>query len=103
MLLLGLAWQNNGCRSTGYNTEPVEQYLKLAASLSERDPDFLDFYVGPVSLARTARSPLPPLDQIEQNAKHLQGQLSKSDLGAGRIAFLNQQLNAMSQRVRQLQ
>ncbi|HEY1215129.1 MAG TPA: hypothetical protein VGE93_15980 [Bryobacteraceae bacterium] len=102
MLLIALVWQINSCRSAGHSTEIVEQYLKLAVSLGERDPDFLDFYVGPESLARAARSPLPPLDQIEQNAKHLQAQLPKSDLGAERVAFLNQQLNAMSQRVRQL-
>lgn len=102
MLLFGLVWQNNGCRSAGYNTEPVEQYLKLAVSLSERDPDFLDFYTGPEPLARAAKLPLPSLEQIEQDVKHLQAQLPNSGLDAERIAFLNQQLIAMSQRVRQL-
>lgn len=102
MLLLGLAWQSNGCRSVGYNTEPVEQYLKLAVSLGEHDPDFLDFYAGPKPLAQTGRQPLPSLEQIEQNANLLQAQLPHSGLGAERIAFLSQQLHAMKQRVRQL-
>ncbi|WP_263417673.1 hypothetical protein [Terriglobus albidus] len=102
MLLLALVWQINGCRSTGNGTGIVEQYLKLAVSLGERDPDFLDFYTGPEPLALAARTPLPSLEKIEQDRKRLQAQLLDSGLDAGRVTFLGQQLNAMNQRVRQL-
>ena len=102
MLLLALVWQINGCRAAGRRTEIVEKYLKLAVSLAGRDPDFLDFYVGPERLAQSARQPLPSLKQIAEDVTRLQAQLPDSGLGSERIAFLDRQLNAMSQRVRQL-
>jgi hypothetical protein len=70
-------------------------------ALGERDPDALDFYVGPPDLAAAVRRSPPRLDQIAAEALSLEQSLDA--VQSPRADFLRRQLRAIRYRVGMLQ
>lgn len=84
----------------------ARRYIRLGLALAERDPDSLDFYIGPqAELAQMHRTYLP-LDRIRAEAGDLEAQMrllpSQTQEDRLRTQFLLLQLTAMETRVRTL-
>jgi hypothetical protein len=91
-----------GCRRGAPVDGAAREYLRLAVALSERDPDALDFYVGPKDLEAEVRRAPPTLVAIGEQAAGLDARLAEMEAGP-RVAFLRVQVRAISYRVRMLQ
>ena len=81
----------------------TDRYLRLAVALGERDPDSLDFYAGPESLISAVRKNPPKLEEIANEARALEQELSNSHMQSARIFFLEAQLRAIEMRVKSLE
>ena len=82
--------------------DAARQYLRLAVALGERDPDALDFYVGPQDAVADLRHSPPALDAIRRDARGLAAQLSSQRFAtadAARIGTLTADLRAIEARV----
>jgi hypothetical protein len=62
--------------------DDARQYVRLAVTLGERDPDSLDFYAGPPDAVADVRRSPPPLTTIKQDAEALLARVSSA---AGRV------------------
>jgi hypothetical protein len=88
----------------------VEQYLKLCVALGERDPDSLDFYVGPEALVADVRAHPPKQAEIAVEAGKLRDRLDgdlasrvfATDAEVRRARFLRVQLDALRLRAEML-
>lgn len=80
----------------------VEQYLRLAVALGERDPDSIDYYYGPAGLVIDIRKQPPTLREIKRSAENL-SKLLKQHTTPGmenrRRDYLIGQVQAISRRV----
>jgi hypothetical protein len=88
----------------------VEQYLRLCVALGERDPDSLDFYVGPETLVADMRAHPPKQAEIAVEAGKLRDRLDgdlashvfATDAEVRRARFLSAQLDALRLRAEML-
>jgi len=85
----------------------VEQYLRLAVALGERDPDSLDFYFGPEGPVAQVRLAPPTEASIAQEAAALRNGLDEERSGLSapdmrRADFLRLQLDAIRLRAEML-
>ena len=95
-----------GCRD---RTAPVSfdddarQFVRLAVALGERDPDALDFYVGPADLVADIRAIPPPLASIKRDAAELAAKLhdrsSRGRIDATRLQRVVADLGAIETRI----
>jgi hypothetical protein len=76
--------------------DAVRQYIRLAVSLGERDPDSLDYYYGPPEWIAGIRSSPPRFAELKKAALSLIGRI-KSD--TPRAKFLDLQLQAIAARI----
>jgi hypothetical protein len=113
--LVGIMWGIVGCRQPAKRaaiSDYVEQYLGLCVALGERDPDSLDFYVGPEALGASARNDPPKQAEIALEAGKLRDRLGMdlsagshvfaTDAEVGRARFLRGQLDALRLRAQML-
>lgn len=81
----------------------VREYVSLAVGLGQRDPDSLDYYVGPESMAADILKQPPALTSIRSSALRLLENIKQEqpadDLGKSRRLFLLGQLQAIANRV----
>ena len=110
-VVLAVMFLPSGCKSSKTATSidsMVEQYIRLAVALGERDPDSLDFYFGPEGLVAESRRQPPKSADIAKQAASLGELVGKLDQGGmsaegkRRAAFLQMQLNAMRLRAEML-
>ena len=89
-------------RSPGTLDDNARQYIRLAVALGERDPDALDYYVGPDNLTADIRRNPPKLTKIKQSATELSNALAGmptfSREGEQRKRFLSAQIHAIAAR-----
>jgi hypothetical protein len=82
-------------------------YCRIALALAERDPDALDFYIGPKVVADAVHTAYPTLEQTSRDAAALSSELqhfpTPSQTDARRIRFLLAQLTAVRARIQMLQ
>ncbi|MDE1175312.1 MAG: hypothetical protein PW789_01745 [Edaphobacter sp.] len=91
------------CRHAKQSEIVVDKYLRVAVALSERDPDALDYYVGPKELLKAVEKSPPTLSDIALQITQLQKELPASGMERARRDALAAQLNAMALRVQALQ
>ncbi len=81
----------------------VREYVSLAVGLGQRDPDSLDYYVGPESMVADILKQPPALTSIRSSALQLLENIKREqpadDLGKSRRLFLLRQLQAIANRV----
>jgi hypothetical protein len=81
----------------------VREYVSLAVGLGQRDPDSLDYYVGPESMLADILKQPPALTSIRSSALELLENIKQEqpadDLGKSRRLFLLGQLQAIANRV----
>jgi hypothetical protein len=80
----------------------AREYVRLAAAVGERDPDSLDFYVGPAALVADVRQNPPSLQAIKRSADAAISRLENRDSASDqqpRRQRLIRELRALSARV----
>ena len=84
----------------------VSKYLNLVVELGERDPDSLDFYVGPADLVENAKTHPEKLDSLHDSAVALRHQLinctESASFDVARKSLLAKQIDALILRTEQL-
>jgi hypothetical protein len=103
LVSLMIALMLSGCGPEKRVTALTDRYLRLAVALGERDPDSLDFYVGPESLISEIRKNPPKLEEIANEARVLEQELPNSHMDQTRMVSLRAQLRAMEMRVKSLE
>ena len=80
--------------------EMARRYVRLAVALGERDPDSLDFYVGPAGFVADLRRDPPALPAIKRDAEGLSVEVSRqTSIDANRVRALVADLAAITARV----
>ncbi len=77
------------------DAEAIE-YVRLAVALGERDPDWLDFYIGSPELVRDVRAHPPPLRSIKRSADAAISRLAARGLSGGNRSRQQQLLHELA-------
>ena len=105
-VLIGLSACQHGMPAPVTVDDLVSKYLNLVVELGERDPDSLDFYVGPPDIVESVKTHPEKLDRLHDNAVLLRHQLASytgsATFDIARKSFLAKQLDALILRTEQL-
>jgi len=85
------------------NQQLIDEYIKLAFSIEEYMPGYVDSYFGPEELkAQAKQDGKIPLQSLTERTARLASDISQADMDAQRKDFLARQVTAMQMSVRLL-
>jgi len=85
------------------NQQLINEYIKLAFSIEEYMPGYVDSYFGPEELkAQAKKDGKIPLQNLTERTARLASDISQADMDAQRKDFLARQVTAMQMSVRLL-
>jgi hypothetical protein len=98
--LIAVCFVTFGCSRTSQDpySGVIREYVRLAATLGERDSDSLDYYYGPAEWVSEARSHPEDLKQVGAALQRLRDSANVLPQ-SGRTEFLQKQIGALSARV----
>src|SRR5581483_4558899 len=102
---IGAAIVAVGCRAPAARSDvfsiesAADEYVRIVVALSVRDPDSLDSYFGPSSVATRARTEHRSLAEIRRAATDLLARIEAGGALEPRRAFLARQLRAVDARI----
>jgi len=85
------------------NQQLIDEYIKLAFSIEEYMPGYVDSYFGPEELkAQAKQDEKIPLQNLTERTARLASDIFQADMDAQRKDFLARQVTAMQMSVRLL-